>query len=1753
MKKTICIFVSLLITGVAFAQIPDEHLQLWLISDSVELNAGKVSVWYDQSGHDHHLNQANTDAQPTVEDSTILNNFPTVNFDGIDDFMEVDFGIEFEQPNTIFIVFNSENTPNTAAGVLDGITDHGIMFTLSSDNTLATISNNSTTSNQLKYDKTFPFDFILSTIIYNGSNSILLENGEVKISGTLDNYSISDLQIGRRTWLNTKYSNISIAEFLFYDTVLNETDRQQIEAYLMSKYAPPVDLGTNINIPYGFCDTSITTANKTWFTDHQWSSGETDSVITVNASGTYTVTVTSIFGVTSTDAVQVSYPAFVQKSDTVICAGDTLAWSPGLSPDAYDYLWSDGSTDSVLNIHEAGDYWVEISDTLGCSRRSDTIHISVDSFPLLSALETNQDVCDGASLGLSSPLPAEAYLWSTGSTDSTCLINGGGEYRVSLTNDRGCVLKDTSQLSIIGTAPDVDFSFDTVCLGNPTHFTDLSEPGDDILSWAWDFGDGNTDTASSPEYTFPLCDTFPVSLTINTLNCTNKITKEVFTKPLPHAMFSTWGEVDTYCINTPIQFINESDSSTGQTLSYQWDFGDSAESTLPHPTHQYSEAGAYNVILVVTQENSCADTFHNNILIENDFTAANDPDLINPSQSIIIPANSNVDFTWNVSEDALFYDFYISSDSLFNNVLAYQDSLFQNLVNTDITWGFDTLYWKVRAHNRCNEITESEIRHFMVFNPANAHLHLWLQADSVELQDTAAMTWYDLSGNNNHLYQSLEDFRPVFLDSIDKINFHPVISFDGVDDFMSGSFADTIPQPNTIFILFNFSAPIPAGIYDGLPGGRHTMEVHGDGDKLMFSASDENHWKYYNINVPLNYQLNATVYHGNNTISYENGFAKTLETGFSGDITDSLAGLEIGRRTRYNTKYAKINVPEIIVYDTVLSNNERQFVEKYLHDKYAPPVNLSYDIRVPYGFCDTTITTAEEAWFTDYAWSTGDTTPTITVSEGGEYEVTVTDIFGFTSTDDIRVYYPEVNVPAPVSEVCYGDTLTWDTQLEGSDYSFSWLNASSTGSSAQYWQNTQAAVEITDSLGCVYRSDTISVQLDMFSETAGFGQQDTALCIGNRLTFLNGADEAVSYQWQDGSTDDEFLIESAGTYHATVTNDLGCVAVDTVDVSILGTVPEPDFDITGHCAGAEISLEDQSASPDGTITAWGWSSGGTVFDNQQNSSISFDTAGNYDISLEIYTDVGCHNTLSQTVEVHPLPVPDFAPLTACEGNEVYFDNLSTLSQGEQAYTRWQFSAGGEYQTGSVNGISHVFDTAGSYQVSMEAVSEQNCADEITRTVDIRSAPEADFVTSAICEGQPAWFINQSSTIETNPIMSWSWDFGDGDVSTESSPQHQYETTGLQDVELRVTSLNGCTDTLRQSIEISPVPEAMVSGTTACAGQPLTLTDSSVISSGSITTRNWQVDSLSFNTEAPEVTFADTGSYNLQLSVESDAGCQDSWTGVLQVMPTPEADFELPSDWGAVPLSLTADNLSSGAESYLWHFGDGESSTQAEPTHTWQDSGRYEITMVAISAEGCTDTIRRTLRVIVPVIDLAVLDVRADMDGNYLLVEADIANAGSVPVDNPAMELSTSGDKRQREVLDHTLHAGVVETYLFNTRLWFADGELPDYICVWIDPVSPDDAPENNEKCQLQDAGFRLLDVYPNPVNDELSISLVMPENGDVRLQLFDNAGRLLFSKEHSLNKGHRVMTMDVSPYSQGSYSLRVTYGDESGVVNFMVR
>lgn len=197
---------------------------------------------------------------------------------------------------------------------------------------------------------------------------------------------------------------------------------------------------------------------------YKWSDNSSDSNLLVNKAGKYWLSVNDSSCI-SHDTIEIRYknlPIVNIGNDTIIC-GATNYQINSNCPFAKSYLWSDNSTDSVLNINKNGEYWVIVNDS-GCVNK-DTVYIVLKAFPIIN-LGNDTMICQDKNLKLKANYSNANYLWSDGSKDSNLEVNKAGKYWLSV-SDSSCVTADTIEVRYKN-LPIVNLGNDTTLCNNAT-------------------------------------------------------------------------------------------------------------------------------------------------------------------------------------------------------------------------------------------------------------------------------------------------------------------------------------------------------------------------------------------------------------------------------------------------------------------------------------------------------------------------------------------------------------------------------------------------------------------------------------------------------------------------------------------------------------------------------------------------------------------------------------------------------------------------------------------------------------------------------------------------------------------------------------------------------------------------------------------------------------------------------------------------------------------------------------------------------------------------------------------------------------------------------------------------------------------------------------------------------------------------------------------------------------------------------------
>ncbi|MBQ6277809.1 MAG: hypothetical protein IJK62_14025, partial [Bacteroidales bacterium] len=604
----------------------------------------------------------------------------------------------------------------------------------------------------------------------NSTNSFLI-GGYGNSSGTSPN--------------NNFYLNGYIAEIIAFNTV-NDSLRYSVNEYLVNKYFPDqntqVSLGLDIHIPYSFCDTAITTAYNPDFISYQWSSGETDSVIHVNRSGRYTVTVTNSFGVTSTDDINVYFPEVYQMQDTTICARDTIYWNTGLETNGYSFQWfKNGEVcagNNILALFEEGNYYCIVTDSLGCTFQTETMHLGIDDYPETTTFDYDgnyngavmhygsTELCSGNTIGLTTNInETTSYIWNTGATSSRITITESGDYSLTTTNNRGCHAVNSIHVNILGEAPEINYAIDNLCFGDSTSFIGNAQSQQGIESYLWIIDDTDSISAQSFNYEFANTGNHNIRNIVTSNNsCRADSSFSITIKEVARPGFT----FTPVCYGVPMDFIDNSTIPEGtEAESYSWMIEESVIGNEANLTYTFGDASTTlskrRLKHIINLNNGCSADTTIEINISSDYAEPRYVSCAYPTIGMLVNTDS-IRFEWNYDYDILYYYLIISHTADFSSADTIASS--SNSINLPTENFADTTYWKVSAFNHCLVSFESEPYFFRktadgsISISSNPYLQLWLRADSVEITEGKVSRWYDLSPNNYVIQQTTASSRP---------------------------------------------------------------------------------------------------------------------------------------------------------------------------------------------------------------------------------------------------------------------------------------------------------------------------------------------------------------------------------------------------------------------------------------------------------------------------------------------------------------------------------------------------------------------------------------------------------------------------------------------------------------------------------------------------------------------------------------------------------------------------------------------------------------------------------------------------------------------------------------------------------------------------------------------------------------------------------------------------------------------------------
>lgn len=1250
---------------------------------------------------------------------------------------------------------------------------------------------------------------------------------------------------------------------------------------------PPVNItGTPSVCPNG--GTTILSASG-GFSSYEWSNGSTSQATTINAPGNYTVMATNSAGCVGTSSVIVTLnnePVPVIAGNTNICAGQSTTLSAGAFT---SYNWSTGSSNPTISVNAPGDYDVTVTNAAGCTG-SATVTVSQSPTPM-PTITGNNTICAGESTTLNAGAGFSTYAWTGGSTSQQITVSATGTYTVTVTNAAGCpgtasfVVTQSSSLSPTITG---NLSF---CEGATTT---LGLSGT-FSTYAW----SNSTSGSSINVGAP--GTYSVTVT-SAGGCTGSTSVVVNEVQNPTPAIS--GDLD-FCAGLSTQL-----NAGAGYASYLWSNGQTGQfSTIATPGNQS---------VTVTNAAGCQGIATASVIQNPNPT---------PAISGTLAICPNGGSTTLQVTGGPFSSYQWASGAMTPTITASTLGAF----SVTVTDG-----------NGCIGNTQAQVTALPVPTPTISGTTSICQGANTMLDAGNGYSnymWSTGSSNQNITASNAGNYTVTVTNASGctgstsvnlTVNALPTVAISGDLDFCAGQSSQLDAgagfsnyswsnsqsgQFNTVSSAGNFTVTVTDGngcqntatatvVQFALPSAQiaGSLSFCTDGSTTL-SASGANLAAYQwsniattpsiNVSQPGNYGLTVTDING-----CVNNSAVDVEelTELTPAVTGNLNFCEgdntlLDAGTGY-TSYlwsdgsagSQLMVSASGTYTVMVSNADGCSGETSVTvvEQALPVVNITG----ANSFCaGATAQLDAGAGFSTYQWTGGTATQMLTVSNAGNYSVTVTDANGCANSTMFNIAQTPLPTPAISGDpgFCPGQSATFAANAGYQTYL--WNTSDNTASIST---NTAGnfSVTVTDAQGCMGNT---SVQIEAYATTVPVISGALNYCPGIG-TSLSASGGFSTYAWTGGAASQSININQPGDYMVVATDGNGCQTTATATVTEFIVVAPAISGTAEFCAGANTLVTAQSG-----YASYLWSEG-TMSDALQVTS-----GGNYTVTA---TDLnGCLSTASIAVTENPLPVAGISgDLDYCVGN-------STTLSSNGIFPVYQWTGGATAQTLTVS-------APGAYHLTV--TDANGCVGTTSVTVLENPLPQPQILgANALCTGNTASL--SANAVYTNYL----WSDGSSGNSITVAAGGNYT--------LMVTDANGCMNMTNATVVENPLPQFTITGDLDfCENLNTTLAVSPA----------YPAYQWSDNSNGASLLVSSSGNYTV--TVTDANGCQNSNMVAVTELPLPQVAIA-----GTLHFcegSNTVLSASAGLASYAWSGG------QNTPTITVNVANQYTVTGTDIN--GC---------------------------------------------------------------------------------------------------------------------------------------------------------------------------------------------------------
>lgn len=1197
--------------------------------------------------------------------------------------------------------------------------------------------------------------------------------------------------------------------------------------------------------------------------------------------------------------------------------------------------------------------------------------VDIEITGLGNIITVPEEICPGDLAKLNIEGNADWVIWTlpdgtrTNDWNAEYLFDTIGVYTIK-------VLASTNQCGIDSASKEITVNSGAIPVaeiwtnGNyfcPNDEIKFNSPDAKTHMWIFKKGVNVLDTLYGQEIFYAFADTgmYNVALTVtNTCNNTNTSSQEFFigSNAYPDAWFNINYGSET-CPNYPIEFVAQ---SSGQ---YEWDFGDGSFAYDRKVYNTYSEPGTYNVTLI--NSNGCGNTDTVTQTVNIGFNPENIPgvdirfkDKDYGVSTLNVCPNTEVEFEgeiWN-SDDDIELSWYVN-----NTFSSHSENLIYNFTNH----GFYEV--KLVAINKCMG-ADSASRYINVDTMLMPVTELNIAPYDI-CPDEEVYFWDDGNHDNyNTDYIQKLSYNFTFGDGATLNNItKPTVEFPPVlvaHAYTTGSYD------------FIFTATNNCGNSDTLQGsitvdnnadrdpfyyvGNSTIGDNEEGQMEDWSMPSENAHKF---DVPINL-INWDYFQNMDSMLYVFLWYGNIDPMGDPGPPDGIVSVKAPTTATAYVPYNVINPsvgiavvwycdsgnidsdPSLYALPTNTAMEEIQSfpLEKNGYTDLATYPDISGPLSLDGSLWDGTCMTAESKlrsrWYYQASegyyvalgiWEEGEGMLKYDLSYGSDRWNTSS----FVSMGDLE-------------ETSEGNL--YFTQIDGQQCP-NLLN----------FNYTYVLDEVNDELSLTNSSDTCSTRIDFLTRKPfirdddnnwGYDyQKDRTGCPGDSIElYIAGG---TSYQWKlhDGtiSTDAHFyhVYPDTGKYKELVIATNNCGRIDSIYTFVtIGNTNTPEAYWNSDKYDAHrmepIHFWPQDNGDNSMNWNYSWNFGDGTTSTQKSPEHYYNAEGDYNVTLTISNGCGSESQ-SQTIWIKK-------ELSSCNakftyniiGDSIEFYNNSL---GDITSYLWNF---GDGVTSKLKNPRHTYAKAGIYEVSLIVYnSETQCSDKVSLMIQVGTIDcFANFKFQINETNQNVIFTDLSA----GEIESWFWEFGDGTVSSDTLPVHNYPNPGVYPVCLTISNAAGCMSSICKELRIGNIEihanfDYFIESETA----KVTLSDNS---EGEVTNWYWEFGDGNWDT-IPNTnhTYSEPGEYQVCLGVYNkntnafDDICKDIFisdtTGILT-----KAKFNYMLVPGTNDVKFL-DNSTGDITNWYWTFGDGTYASGDTILHSFPSPGFYTVCLTVFNS------------------------------------------------------------------------------------------------------------------------------------------------------------------------------------------------------------